>query len=392
MSTEGLSPGLAGYYAAQNAHVALQKASLDVDVERTNLESAQAKLSADRKMMELMQGNPVSPENPGISSSLPKDEADAAADNLFRMSQAATLAGKYGDAADYASKATRMLSQKSTMAHQKALEDEADAKILTNVLNGVEISDQASWQSALDNYATLNPRAKNDPGWQQLKQTEYSPELVQAVRHATTTQVEDSRIRANDARRAREKAEQALIPVRKAEIESRTRLHNTRDEALKKNGGNYSAGLPKPEEIKEATVLIAKDYQSEQSPETKARIQASARDMVVDARILMNERKDLTYNEALKQVYNIKKAEGEFSGLKVARKGPGSRAKPLNMPSARPGLDEAGQWYTAPAGSRFAGQALFWTGDGFLTEDEYNNRKSTGAVPGQDTGDDEEED
>lgn len=81
MSTEGLSPGLAGYYAAQNAHVALQKAALDVDVERTNLESAQAKLSADRKMMELMQGNPVSPENPGISSSLPKDEADAAADN-----------------------------------------------------------------------------------------------------------------------------------------------------------------------------------------------------------------------------------------------------------------------------------------------------------------------
>lgn len=369
---EHLGPAVGAFFGVQQAQGALQEQSLDIQAKQTALDTAKEKLEADRRMQALMRDNPIT--TPGqVSSTLPKDQTDIAADNLYRMSEAAKGAGKYKESAEFAKNASELLKNKAAAAHNQALEDEADAKLLVGIISGAPITNQEEWNSAMQTYARLNPRAMQDPAYFQLAQTPYSPEMVQRLTHALTTQKDEALIRARDARTAREDAERALIPVRRAEIQSRTDMHKARTDNLIKNGGGSAVGLPKTEEIKEAASLIAQDYLTTQSDETKSRRDAAARDMVIEARKLLADNKDLTYNSALKQVYAVMKAKGEFAGLRPARRGPGSLAKPLPYPPARPSLDQQGQWYMGKEGTKYAGVPLFWTGENFLTKDEFDS-------------------
>lgn len=209
--------------------------------------------------------------------------------------------------------------------HAKIVEQTTNDQIrrfsfFSNLLG--DVHDQKSWDQAKMVYQS------NFPGQLDLKiaNAPWSPDLQKMLQSGTVTALQKANATLSAARADEVKVTTQLQQARIPLVASQKKLMDTREEMLRKNGGENA--LPKA-----ANVADVKDMITEAFPEIgKDDAGVMARRVANDAKRMVDEQ-GLDPLTANRRAFNKAKESGVFAGLKPARVRAGTSTKnPLSVP------------------------------------------------------------
>jgi hypothetical protein len=291
----------------------LQDNNISLQQHGITLETSKIALESQQKMMQLMQD---SVKGKGGANGPGKVDTEALPNALDQMAAMAAASGLPGQAADYAGKASTLRKNQQAIQHQQLTDAIKHLTIAADLTANVH--DQESFDRANSEYEMATGEPSPFAG------QKYSPELLENIHNSVTTGKDKALTAAAEARQQASLAEvrerEARIPLLKAQ----TDLTESRDNAIRKNGGK----IPKSEDLRAVTDLITKDYAGAYLPED-ARVLARP---IAERAAELVQKQGLSKSVAANRAYQEAKAAGTFGGARPRAPGTGTFNKPIPIP------------------------------------------------------------
>lgn len=330
--------------------------SLAMGEGQVKLKQAQLALSAQEKMIQLME------QSLGQSQQGPQGQATAAmspvagdqsaqlADSLDMMANLAMRSGNPAQSKDFAVAGSTLRKNAAEIQKSKTASMITELNLVGSLMDGVH--DEASWKQANAMYQLQT--GKPTP----YANLPYNPRVVDELRQGIMS-AKDRALTA--AAKAREKASEAVEKEREARvplIRAQTALVQERTTALRKAGAVVK--IPKAGDVKAITDLMTHEFGGSIMPED-ARVLARP---VAERMLEIMKSQNLTQSQAAVKAYNEARDSGQFGGIRPRTLLPGQvPAKPLDLPSDKTKLKP--NMYYKGVGN-WAGQTLLWTGAAFV--------------------------
>jgi len=275
--------------------------------------------------------------------------SDLMASQMDRLAQLALSSGLPEKAKEYASTASTLRHNASTISANNLNATIKHLNMLGSLMEGVH--DERSWRQANAMYALQT--GKPTPYAKQP----YNPQLVDQLKMGVMTAKDRALTAAAKAREKSSAEEVEERTLRKDLIKAQTELTKSRTTALKKAG---ATPLPaKAAEIRAITDLIIKDYGAGVLPED-ARVLARP---VAEQMVRIMKDTSLPASQAAQRAYQEAKSNGAFGGLRPRPKMTGSADRPLDIPEdsskLRPNMYYKGK-------GKHTGKTFLWTGAAFV--------------------------
>ena len=331
---EGLLQGLEGAQALQMGKLMQAGQSLKNEEESIAIQQAKVTLQNQqtfaKKMAAMNQGG-------GQGGETIEDQATRMASTLYNLSGAAVSSGLVEQGAKYAEVAST-IEKNQFEIKGKALEQASKEWTLIGNL-AATVHDQQSWEDANTHFQMMT--GKPSP----FASQQYSPDLVNRIRSASQTQLQQVQLQLAQQREGLVSAE-TRASQKQAELDvARTQLAREQTEKLKRAGVTPPA--PKASDILAITDLIKREHNSATNEDARVR----ARGIAEDAVKIYQDNPDKGKEWAYEIAYNAAKNEGKLAGLKTTRAPSGSSPKkPLPLPKASsgqvdPNAMQENQWY-----------------------------------------------
>ncbi len=332
-----------GQQQLKRGEVAIQKDQVDLE----NARVTQARQTEFLKLLKESQGS-----GEGGTAGTPAEGKDLAG-RLEELAEASMTAGLPEQAADYASKAASIKNNNSLIKSRENDERNRRLNYAAGLLDGVQ--DEQSWKQANMLYTVEfgeeSPFAKLD----------FSPELVQQIKDSVTTQRQKSLIEAAnlkaesaDEQLAKIKSQTDLNRARKKQVEVRTTN-------LEKTGDKTT--VAKPGDTKVISDMIKSKFGSGSNEEINGIALPIAERM-----LQLQKELNLPRSEAAARAFKEAEDGGDFGGLRVKRKPPGTKENPLSLPAKQTEW-KVNMYYTIKDGEH-AGKKVLWTGKEFQVVDD----------------------
>lgn len=359
--------------ARQLNQLAMQKGAQDIEAGKIALESSELALTAQKKMIDLLnhRDTATADRQSGAPPLGGEAETSTIPDGLDDLAAMAMASGMPQQAAEYASKASTIRNQASEIATRATDSRIKELKLIGNLLDNVH--DQTSFDQANALYSMTTGHKSPFAGQR------YNPGLIDRVRGAMENEKDKALTAAAKARTNASIAATKEREARVALIRAQTSLTQTRDTALNKAGA--VGKQPKAEDLRAVSDLINSEYMGSVTPED-ARI--LARPIAERMNDLMASQ-NLTRSQAATRAFLEAQASGDFGGLRKRNQMPGTKTKPLEMPESKEKL-KPNMYYRGKG--KYEGQLLLWNGKGFtVAQPGQGNGNVTAREEADDTAD-----
>lgn len=250
-------------------------------------------------------------------------------DTLMNMANIDFQAGLPEQGLAAVKSAVSLQANHSKIVEQTTMDQIRHASYLSNLLT--DVHDQASWDNAKMIFQANFPGSPIPP---EVANKPYSAAFIKQVAAGSTTALQTANAKLAATRTGEVAANTELAKARVPWVASQTKLNNTREELLRKNGGENA--LPKAANVADVRDMITEAY-----PDIgKDDAGVMARRVAADAKKMV-DKDGLDPLTANRRAFNKAKESGVFFGLKPGRiKGGTSTKNPLTVPlkSGKPDL------------------------------------------------------
>jgi hypothetical protein len=354
MADDFISGALAGQQFQLNKFL-LAEAPVELEQKKFALKVAETDYDKRQQMAKLLAGSPTP---------IPDDRnpLTQASQTLVKTGAAAAQAGLPEEAIEYFSKASTIASQQETAAYHKWQETKQRSDFADKIL--AQVHDEASWKQANDyiELATGKPSA--------MKDKPYSPELVQALKDASTAHRTQAQEALTREQAKRTKLEEQLDAERVPLLKAQTALAEAREKNARKVG---TGAIPNSKTVAAMSDFIVKEYGDANVSPTDARV--FARNLAPEVEEAM-DKEHKTQSQAVASVFQKAKDRGDLAGVSPAHIRPGqSMKKPMPLPANKtdPKAYKDQMWYDVGGEPRYYDaetQRLYKAGEGPESNDE----------------------
>jgi len=325
----------------------LQEAPIKLQQEQVDLAKDTLALNQQMTMLKLMQGIKVGEHG---------DTPDQMSDILNQMSMIQLQSGMPDAAAKTASEAAKLQNTASQIDYRTYKVQTDRFSKFANILDGVPDSQQG-FAMAVQAMGAADPRAMQDPKFQEIIKQGWKPGLIPMLKRSVLTAKEQAEVKYRQQAGEHAEASATLDKARIGLVKAQEKLATDRDKAIQKEGGKP----PTADDRKAIIEQINRDYTGADQADVYARARPLAEQM---KKLIRDEH--LTQSEAAVRVYEQARASGAFAGLRQTRNIPGTRpGLPLTVPKGASVKDlQQNMWYM------YKGKPVLVIGTKGYTEEE----------------------
>lgn len=306
MANDWVSGAIEGIEARQQ----IQLNDLTIQDESNKVASGKIALQQQQKIIQLM------------NQSTPGGRIEDNAAALDRLGEIHRQVGDLAGAETAFRTAMQMRQYDSEIAHRAHTEQLEDAKIMSNLLMGV--NDPDSWRAANLQYSMIT--GKPSPFSQNGELAAFDPNKVAQYRQAFQTEKVKAETALTNEKIKTEKGKQRAQDTREKLDEEKLRDKKDREGNLKKVGDKSSLKEPSGGMISDALDQARKEYPTA----TTAELKKGARELAAAARTLMSQNPGMDEHSAVNKAFQMW-APQTFAGLKADKGNKGDYSRPVDL-------------------------------------------------------------